>query len=57
MADRHAAIEEVPVEALLADDYELRLVRAPLAETGVPMPCGACEDVCTCEREEEEDDG
>jgi hypothetical protein len=46
---RHAREEPVPVEALLAPDPELALVWAPLHETGVPMPCGACEDVCTCE--------
>jgi len=46
---RHGGTIHVPLEALLTPDPELRLVWAPLAETGVVMPCEACEDVCTCE--------
>jgi hypothetical protein len=49
---RHGGTIAVPLEALLTPDPELRLVWAPLAETGVPCENGACEDVCTCEREE-----
>jgi hypothetical protein len=45
-----------PIEALLDPDPELWLVWAPLAETGVAMECGACEDVCSCEEQEDEED-
>ena len=44
---------KVPLEALLKTDEELIswLHWAPLSETGEPMQCGACEDICTCEGE------
>lgn len=47
-------VTEVPPEALLADDYELALVNAPLAETGTNCQYDACEsdEACTCQEEE-----
>lgn len=40
-----------PLESLLDPDPVAWLVWAPLAETGEPMPCDACEDICTCGEE------
>lgn len=52
----HALIKPVTVEALLADDFELHLVRAPLIEPGTNCQYGACEsdEACTCQEAVEE---
>lgn len=50
---RHGATEPVPVEALLAEDFELHLVRAPLVEPGTSCQYEACDsdEVCTCQED------
>lgn len=54
---RHGApTYPLPVEALLAEDYELTLVWAPLEERGNPCTDAECEarERCDCQEEEEE---
>lgn len=48
----HAALEPVPAEALLAEDFELHLVHAPLMDTSIPCANDACDisdGPCTCD--------
>ncbi len=51
---RHARTEPVTVEALLAEDYELQLMWAPMSAWLEAPGCrnGACEseEACTCGR-------
>lgn len=49
---RHGGTVDVPVEALLADDYELQLVWAPLHETCAGGP--ECDAICHCGSEDDE---
>ena len=55
---RHGGTLPIPVEALLADDYELTLVYAPLRERS-ESSCRyeACEsdEFCTCQEGESEE--
>ncbi len=48
---RHGETTPVPAEALLAPDFELHLVNAPLHEPGTSCSNGAChdEESCTCD--------
>lgn len=53
---RYGATHPVPVEALLAEDYELTLAWAPLVDTDECCRFEACESeqFCTCQEEVEE---
>lgn len=52
----HGATQDVPAEALLTEDFELHLARAPLAEPGTSCQYEACEsdEACTCQEAVEE---
>lgn len=55
---RHGGTQDIPVEALLSDDFELWLARAPLVEPGTSCQYEACDsdEVCTCQDPEDERD-
>ena len=53
---RHARVEEVPAEALLDPDPDLRLAWAPLWDDAPGCQYGACanDEVCDCQAAEDD---